>query len=67
MNRRNFTKTTVLAGMGISKSSLLLNNNGIKTGYKYNLHYAPHIGMFKNHASMDKQNIFSPTPIMIVY
>ena len=53
MNRRNFTKATVLAGMGISKSSLLLNNNGIKTGYKYNLHYAPHIGMFKNHAGND--------------
>ena len=53
MNRRNFTKATVLAGMGISKSSLLLNNNVIKTGYKYNLHYAPHIGMFKNHAGND--------------
>ena len=53
MNRRNFTKATVLAGMGISKSSLLLKNTGIKTGYKYNLHYAPHIGMFKNHAGND--------------
>ena len=36
-----------------SKSSLLLNNTVIKTGYKYNLHYAPHIGMFKNHAGND--------------
>ena len=53
MNRRNFTKATVFAGMGISKSSLLLNNNVIKTGYKYNLHYAPHIVMFKNHAGND--------------
>ena len=53
MNRRNFTKATVFAGMGISKSSLLLNNTVIKTGYKYNLHYAPHIGMFKNHAGSD--------------
>ena len=53
MNRRNFAKATVLAGMGISKSSLLLNNTVIKTGYKYNLHYAPHIGMFKNHAGND--------------
>ena len=53
MNRRNFTKATVLAGMGISKSPLLLNNTGIKTKYKYNLHYAPHLGMFKNHVGND--------------
>ena len=53
MNRRNFTKTTVLAGMGISKSSLLFNKAEIKPTFKYNLHYAPHLGMFKNHVGND--------------
>ena len=53
MNRRNFTKTTVLAGMGISKSSLLLNKTVIEPAYNYNLHYAPHLGMFKNHVGND--------------
>jgi len=53
MNRRNFTKATVLAGMGISKSSLLLNKIEIKPSFKYNLHYAPHLGMFKNHVGND--------------
>ena len=53
MNRRNFTKATVLAGMGISKSSLLLNKIEIKPAFKYNLNYAPHLGMFKNHVGND--------------
>ena len=53
MNRRNFTKATVLAGMGISKSSLLFNKAEIKPAFKYNLHYAPHLGMFKNHVGND--------------
>ena len=53
MNRRNFTKATVLAGMGISNSSLLFNKTEIKPAFKYNLHYAPHLGMFKNHVGND--------------
>ena len=53
MNRRNFTKATVLAGMGISKSSLWSNKSEIKTAYNYNLNYAPHLGMFKNHVGND--------------
>ena len=53
MKRRNFTKATVLAGMGISKSSLLFNKTEIKPEFKYNLHYAPHLGMFKNHVGND--------------
>ena len=53
MNRRNFTKATVLAGMGISNSSLLFNKTEIKPAVKYNLHYEPHLGMFKNHVGND--------------
>ena len=53
MNRRNFTKSTVLAGLGISKSSLLINKAKNKPAFKYNLHYAPHLGMFKHHVGND--------------
>tara|TARA_B100000575_G_scaffold219977_1_gene180440 strand:- start:543 stop:1457 length:915 start_codon:yes stop_codon:yes gene_type:complete len=53
MNRRNFTKAAVLAGMGVSKSFLWANKSEIKTAYNYNLNYAPHLGMFKNHVGND--------------
>ena len=52
MNRRSFTKNTFLAGLGIANSqSIGLNNT--PEAYKYNLKYAPHLGMFRNLASND--------------
>ena len=52
MNRRSFTKNTFLAGLGIANyQSIGLNNT--PEAYKYNLKYAPHLGMFRNLAGND--------------
>ena len=45
MNRRSFTKNSILAGLGIANFPNMATNNP-KT-YKYNLKYAPHLGMFE--------------------
>ena len=53
MNRRNFSKASLLAGLGISNPYLWQNSIDIISNYKYNLDYAPHLGMFKYHAGDD--------------
>ncbi|MGP1991300.1 hydroxypyruvate isomerase family protein [Zobellia laminariae] len=56
MKRRNFIQKTALStgaismGSGLSYASSL---NPLKTPYKFNLKYAPHLGMFENHAGKD--------------
>ena len=56
MKRRNFVKSglitsTALIGGG---SNVLANNKNTKTEkHKYQMHYAPHLGMFKHHAGDD--------------
>ena len=47
MNRRSFTKNSILAGLGIANFPNIVIENSPKT-YKYNLKYAPHLGMFRN-------------------
>ena len=47
MNRRSFTKNSILAGLGIANFPNIGIENSPKT-YKYNLKYAPHLGMFRN-------------------
>jgi hydroxypyruvate isomerase len=53
MNRRNFTKASALAGVGLAATPLWAGTNKAAVSYKYNLHYAPHLGMFRHHAGED--------------
>ena len=53
MERRNFILNTSLASAGIlSVNSVFSNPMKIKK-HKFNLNYAPHLGMFKHHAGSD--------------
>ena len=53
MERRNFILNSSLASAGVlSFSSGFSNQIKIKK-HKFNLNYAPHIGMFKHHAGSD--------------
>ena len=53
MNRRNFTYSAFLTGLGLSATPSLFANSGVATTHKYNLKYAPHLGMFKHSAGDD--------------
>src|SRR5210317_957397 len=53
MNRRNFTKASALAGVGLAATPLWAGTNKAAVSYKYNLDYAPHLGMFRHHAGED--------------
>lgn len=53
MNRRNFTKASALAGVGLAATPLWAGTTEEAVSYKYNLHYAPHLGMFRHHAGED--------------
>ena len=53
MNRRNFTKASALAGVGLAATPLWAGTTEAAGSYKYNLHYAPHLGMFSHHAGED--------------
>ena len=53
MNRRNFTKASALAGVGLAATPLWAGTAKAAVSYKYNLHYAPHLGMFRHHAGED--------------
>lgn len=53
MNRRTFAQTTALAGLGLSTTPLWSKQNKVGVPYKYNLKYAPHLGMFRHHAGND--------------
>ncbi|MFH6602895.1 hydroxypyruvate isomerase family protein [Maribacter algicola] len=56
MKRRNFIQKTVLSASALTMGSALANINGRSTPlapHKFNLKYAPHLGMFKNHAGDD--------------
>ena len=56
MKRRNFIQKTALStgvismGSGLSYAATLASS---KDPYKFNLKYAPHLGMFENHAGKD--------------
>ncbi|MGJ8738036.1 hydroxypyruvate isomerase family protein [Zobellia laminariae] len=56
MKRRNFIQKTALSTGAISMGSGLTYASSLtplKTPYKFNLKYAPHLGMFENHAGKD--------------
>ena len=53
MNRRKFTATTAAAGLGLSVSGLWASTGKAAQSYNYNLKYAPHLGMFQEHAGKD--------------
>lgn len=55
MKRRNFIQKTALTGGAISLGSTFAyaKQNKINLKHSFNLKYAPHLGMFKNHAGED--------------
>jgi hydroxypyruvate isomerase len=59
MKRRSFLKkgaaTASLMGLGISNINAMkqFEDSEVLNGKKFNMNYAPHIGMFKNHAGKD--------------
>ena len=53
MNRRTFTSTAALASLGLSTPALWASNRPIDKAYRYNLRYAPHLGMFRAHVGND--------------
>ena len=50
MNRRKFTKAATLTGLGLASTPFWAQKISASTSYKYNLNYAPHLGMFRYHA-----------------
>jgi|TARA_B110000305_G_scaffold145217_1_gene161425 hydroxypyruvate isomerase len=51
MKRRNFIRNSSLVSAGLlSVNSNFSNYNELKSKHNFNLQYAPHLGMFKNHA-----------------
>ena len=53
MNRRNFTQSTLIAGMGMATTPGLFAQKGTAAPHQFNLKYAPHLGMFKHSAGDD--------------
>ncbi len=53
MKRRSFTKSLSLATLGIYTSNSLFAHTEFITAHKFNMNYAPHLGMFKNLAGDD--------------
>jgi len=53
MKRRTFAQTATLAGLGLSTTPLWSQKNRIEAPHKYNLKYAPHLGMFRHHVGND--------------
>ena len=53
MKRRNFIQNSTLSAASLMVVNPLFSNNNPKPNRIYNLNYAPHFGMFKNHAGSD--------------
>ena len=53
MKRRNFIQNLTLSAASLMVVNPLFSNNNPKPNHIYNLNYAPHFGMFKNHAGSD--------------
>ena len=56
MKRRNFIQNSTLSAASLMVVNPLFSNNNPKPNHIYNLNYAPHFGMFKNHAGSDVFN-----------
>ncbi|MCX2718784.1 hydroxypyruvate isomerase family protein [Lentiprolixibacter aurantiacus] len=50
MDRRVFTAMTTAAGLGLSVPGLWASTGRSAKSYRYNLNYAPHLGMFQEYA-----------------
>ena len=53
MKRRNFIQNSTLSAASLMVVNPLFSSNNPKPNHIYNLNYAPHFGMFKNHAGSD--------------
>ena len=53
MDRRSFTNISMLASLGLMSYTNFKSSQTDILNYKFNLNYAPHIGMFKNLAGND--------------
>ena len=53
MKRRNFIQNLTLTAASLMAVNPLFSNDISKPNHVYNLNYAPHFGMFKNHAGSD--------------
>ena len=53
MKRRNFIQNSTLTAASLIAVNPLFSNNNSNPNHVYNLNYAPHFGMFKNHAGSD--------------
>ena len=53
MNRINFTKSTLIAGMGMASVPNIFSQSVVIPPHQFNLMYAPHLGMFKHSAGDD--------------
>ena len=53
MKRRNFIQNSTLTAASLMAVNPLFSNNNSNPNHAYNLNYAPHFGMFKNHAGSD--------------
>jgi len=53
MKRRNFIQNSTLTAASLMAVNPLFSNNNSNPYHVYNLNYAPHFGMFKNHAGSD--------------
>ncbi|MDB9827790.1 TIM barrel protein [Flavobacteriaceae bacterium] len=53
MKRRNFIQNLTLTAASLMAVNPLFSNDISKPNYIYNLNYAPHFGMFRNHAGSD--------------
>ena len=53
MNRRNFTQTALMLGMGVASAPSIFAQTGAMATHQFNLKYAPHLGMFKHSAGED--------------
>jgi len=53
MKRRSFIQNSTLTAASLMAVNPLFSNNNSKPNHVYNLNYAPHFGMFKNHAGSD--------------
>ena len=53
MNRRNFTQSALVAGMGVVAAPNVIAQTVAEAPHQFNLKYAPHLGMFKHSAGDD--------------
>jgi hydroxypyruvate isomerase len=53
MNRRNFTQSALMAGMGVAAVPSIFAQTGTAAPHQFNLKYAPHLGMFQHSAGDD--------------